>query len=96
MQAFPRLRRRGPDTTSYVADYLTRSVRRASGLVLVGYSEVMRRSAEPMLKNGSPTDEDGWTRIAVSKTAALFERKRARVGKSLMMLSRENSKKAQV
>ena len=49
-----------------------------------------------MLKNGSPTDEDGWTRIAVSETAALFESKRAGVGKSLMMLGRENSKKAQV
>ena len=34
MQALPRLRRRDADTTSYVADYLTRSVRRASGFVL--------------------------------------------------------------
>jgi hypothetical protein len=51
---------------------------------------------EPMLKNGSPADEDGWTRIAVSETAALLECKRVRVGKSLMMLSRENSKRAQV
>ena len=35
------LRRRDADTTSYVADYLTRSVRRASGLVLVGKPEVI-------------------------------------------------------
>ena len=34
MQALPRLRIRDADTTSYVADYLTRSVRRASGFVL--------------------------------------------------------------
>ena len=40
--------------------------------------------------------EDGRTRIAVSETAALRERKRARVGKLLMMLSKENSKRAQV
>src|SRR2546428_13839783 len=38
--ALPRLWRREADTTSYVADYLTRSVRRASGFVLVGHSEV--------------------------------------------------------
>jgi hypothetical protein len=38
MQALPTVRRREAGTTSYVADYLTRSVRRASGLVLVGYS----------------------------------------------------------
>ena len=37
MQALPRLRRREADTTSYVADYLTRSVRRASGFVLARY-----------------------------------------------------------
>jgi hypothetical protein len=30
---------RGPNTGTYAADYLTRSVRRASGFVLVGYSE---------------------------------------------------------
>ncbi len=35
------LRRSAADATSYVADYLTRSVRRASGFVLVGYSEVI-------------------------------------------------------
>jgi hypothetical protein len=40
MQVLPRLRRREANTTSYVSDYLTRSVRRASGLVLAGYSEV--------------------------------------------------------
>jgi len=39
MQALPRLRKRDADTTSYVADYRTRSVRRASGFVLVGKPE---------------------------------------------------------
>jgi len=39
MQALQTLRRREADTTSYVADYLTRSVRRASGFVLVAYTE---------------------------------------------------------
>jgi RNA polymerase primary sigma factor len=39
MQVLPRLRRREANTTSYVSDYLTRSVRRASGLVLVGNLE---------------------------------------------------------
>ena len=43
MQALPKLRRRDADTTSYVADYLTRSVRRASGFVLVGNAEVNPR-----------------------------------------------------
>ena len=38
MQALPRLRTREADTTSYVADYLTRSVRRASGFVLARYT----------------------------------------------------------
>src|SRR5437899_7240695 len=37
MQALPRLWRREADTTSYVADYLTRSVRRASGFVLADH-----------------------------------------------------------
>ena len=36
MWALPRVWRREADTTSCVADYLTRSVRRASGFVLVG------------------------------------------------------------
>src|SRR6516165_794634 len=40
MQALPKLRTRDADTTSYVADYLTRSVRRASGLILVGKPEI--------------------------------------------------------
>jgi len=35
VQALPRLRRREANSTSYVSDYLTRSVRRASGFVLV-------------------------------------------------------------
>jgi len=39
MQTLRRLRRREADTTSYVADYLTRSVRRASGFVLVANPE---------------------------------------------------------
>jgi len=43
MRALPRLRRRDADTTSYVADYLTRSVRRASGFVLAGNAEVNPR-----------------------------------------------------
>ena len=34
MQALPTLRRSEADTTSYVADYLTRSVRRAAGFSL--------------------------------------------------------------
>ena len=34
------LRRTDADTTSYVADYLRRSVRRASGFVLVGDWEI--------------------------------------------------------
>jgi hypothetical protein len=41
MQALPRLRRREADTTSYVADYLTRSVRRASGFVLADHPGVI-------------------------------------------------------
>jgi hypothetical protein len=45
MQALPRLRRRDADTTSYVADYLTRSVRRASGFVLVGQPEAIQKRA---------------------------------------------------
>jgi len=39
MQKFPRHRRREANTTSYVSDYLTRSVRRAIGFVLVAKSE---------------------------------------------------------
>ena len=46
MQGLPRLRRREADTTSYVADYLTRSVRRASGFVLVGKQEVIDRATD--------------------------------------------------
>jgi hypothetical protein len=42
MQALPMLRRSEVNTTSYVADYLTRSVRRTSGFVLVGKQEVIR------------------------------------------------------
>src|ERR1019366_1425507 len=42
MQALPMLRRSEVNTTSYVADYLTRSVRRASGFVLVGKPEAIR------------------------------------------------------
>jgi hypothetical protein len=38
VQALLRVRRREADTTSYVADYLTRSVRGASGFVLADYS----------------------------------------------------------
>jgi hypothetical protein len=41
MQALPRLRRRNADTISYVADYLTRSVRRASGFVLADHSPII-------------------------------------------------------
>jgi len=41
MQALPMQRRRDADTTSYVADYLTRSVRRASSFVLVGDPETI-------------------------------------------------------
>ena len=47
MQALPMLRRSAADTTSYVAEYLTRSVRRASGFVLAdhpGSSEASRES----------------------------------------------------
>src|SRR3989442_1387367 len=40
MWALARVWRREADTTSCVADYLTRSVRRASGFVLVGKPEV--------------------------------------------------------
>ena len=39
MQTLPRHRRREANTSSDVADYLTRSVRSASGFVLVGHSE---------------------------------------------------------
>jgi len=38
MQALPKLRRRKADT---LADYLTRSVRRASGFVLAGDTEIL-------------------------------------------------------
>jgi hypothetical protein len=41
------LRRSEADTTSYVADYLTRSVRRASGFVLVGNAEVNQPVRKP-------------------------------------------------
>jgi hypothetical protein len=37
VQALPRVRRSEADATSYVADYLTRSVRRASDFVLADY-----------------------------------------------------------
>src|SRR5690349_8691625 len=37
MQTLPGPRTREAETTSYVADYLTRSVRRASGFVLADY-----------------------------------------------------------
>src|SRR6266478_3774885 len=39
MWALPRVWRREADTTSCVADYLTRSVRRASGFVLAVWSD---------------------------------------------------------
>jgi hypothetical protein len=41
VQALPRVRRSEADATSYVADYLTRSVRRASGFVLARKSELV-------------------------------------------------------
>src|SRR5437667_11259559 len=42
MWALPRVWRREADTTSCVADYLTRSVRRASGFVLARHSVIIR------------------------------------------------------
>jgi hypothetical protein len=44
LQALPGLRRSEANTTSYVADYLTRSVRRASGFVLARQSPTMENS----------------------------------------------------
>ena len=60
MQVLPKLRRRDADTTSYVADYLTRSVRRASGFVLVGNPDIgcelkppcASRVFQPLLQRG--------------------------------------------
>ena len=61
-QTLPRHRRREVNTTSYLADYLTRSVRRTSGLVLVVYSETI--SYHP----GS------WNHLAPSKRTQKFAR----------------------
>ena len=47
MQALPMLRRREADTTSYVSDYLTRSVRRASGFVLAENPPESLRAPQP-------------------------------------------------
>src|SRR5207245_9549947 len=47
MWALPRVWRREADTTSCVADYLTRSVRRASGFVLADHSSRIAGSAAP-------------------------------------------------
>src|SRR5260370_11862726 len=58
MQALPRLRRGDANTTSYVADYLTRSVRRATGLVLVGNPEV-GNSAANALRCSKTSDSSG-------------------------------------
>ena len=44
--ALPRVWRREADTTSCVADYLTRSVRRASGFVLVARLDRKRLGAK--------------------------------------------------
>src|SRR5438876_8545122 len=46
MWALPRVWRREADTTSCVADYLTRSVRRASGFVLVARLDRKRLGAK--------------------------------------------------
>ncbi len=62
MPTLPRHRRREVNTTSYLADYLTRSVRRTSGLVLVVYSETI--SYHP----GS------WNHLAPSKRTQKFAR----------------------
>jgi len=58
MQALPRLRTREADTTSYVADYLTRSVRRASGFVLADDPERIACGSD--LPDGTITTEDEW------------------------------------
>jgi len=49
MQTLPRHPKREANTISYVSDYLTRSVRRASGFVPVGNPEVI---AEPRFPEG--------------------------------------------
>jgi len=50
MQALLRLRGRDAETTSYVADYLTRSVRRASGFVLANQPPITETPYETRLK----------------------------------------------
>jgi hypothetical protein len=40
-QTLSRHQTRGPNTATYLADYLTRSVRRASGFVLVAYPDMI-------------------------------------------------------
>src|SRR5215472_13725557 len=52
MRALPRLRRRDADTTSYVADYLTRSVRRAR---LSPSSAIRRLAQERACGKGGPS-----------------------------------------
>src|SRR5262249_22216399 len=53
MQALPCPRRGVAGTTSYVADYLTRSVRRASGFVLARHPLQSQAAAVPALTVGS-------------------------------------------
>jgi hypothetical protein len=57
MQALPMLRRSEADTTSYVADYLTRSVRRASGFVLARYQLAIANTAKSFMPIGSRSDQ---------------------------------------
>jgi len=63
VQALPRLRRREANTTSYVSDYLTRSVRRASGFVLVVHPEVIETRLQGSIPNDSKSTSEILARV---------------------------------
>src|ERR1019366_10482247 len=78
MQALPMLRRSEVNTTSYVADYLTRSVRRASGFVLVGKPEAIRTNHTKRVSSIVETSQlqcAGLNRHEVEDERALRERR---------------------
>src|SRR5438128_2163152 len=72
MQTLPTLRRREADTTSYVADYLTRSVRRASGLVLAGHPGTLAKVAWSRIAHQRANFKNVVTVLETSKFRPLY------------------------
>src|ERR1017187_9557369 len=99
MQALPMLRRSEVNTTSYVADYLTRSVRRASGFVLVGKPEAIRTNHTKRVSSIVETSQlqcAGLNRHEVEDERALRERSSDPLGlESCAATARDTAKRRQ-